>query len=115
MCSSTRSTATASTIARRTTRSAWACPSASDPRSTQMKIMHMLGLLVLVAVAALLVVGGFGFAGQRGLLAVVSAQVTSSDALRNHMQADMMHDALRGDVIAALLAGAQQDEAGIKE
>ncbi|MBN6151056.1 methyl-accepting chemotaxis protein [Xanthomonas sp. AmX2] len=80
-----------------------------------MKIMHMLGLLVLVAVAALLVVGGFGFAGQRGLLSVVSAQVTSSDALRNHMQADMMHDALRGDVIAALLAGAQQDEAGIKE
>lgn len=28
----------------------------------------------------------------------------SSDVLRNHMQADMMHDALRSDVLAAILA-----------
>lgn len=80
-----------------------------------MKIMHMLGVLVLVAALALLALGGVGYNGQRGLLEAIAAQVTSSDALRNHMQADMMHDALRGDVTAGLLAAARQDDAGITE
>ncbi|MDL5366902.1 methyl-accepting chemotaxis protein [Xanthomonas sp. NCPPB 2654] len=79
-----------------------------------MKIMHMLAILVLVAVLALLALGGVGYSAQHGLLSAVAAQVTSSDALRNHMQADMMHDALRGDVTTALLAGSRQDDAGIK-
>ncbi|MEB1527933.1 methyl-accepting chemotaxis protein [Xanthomonas sp. WHRI 7945] len=79
-----------------------------------MKIMHMLAILVLVAVLALLALGGVGYNAQHGLLSAVAAQVTSSDALRNHMQADMMHDALRGDVTTALLAGSRQDDAGIK-
>jgi methyl-accepting chemotaxis protein len=35
-------------------------------------------------------------------------KAVSMDALRNHMQADMMHDALRADVLAAMLAGSQQ-------
>ncbi|CAD7736367.1 hypothetical protein LMG31886_24080 [Xanthomonas hydrangeae] len=78
-----------------------------------MKIMHMLGILVLVAALALLALGGVGYNGQRGLLDAIAAQVTSSDALRNHMQADMMHDALRGDVTAALLAASRQDDAAI--
>ncbi|MFO3703816.1 methyl-accepting chemotaxis protein [Xanthomonas codiaei] len=78
-----------------------------------MKIMHMLGILVLVAALALLALGGVGYNGQRGLLHAIAAQVTSSDALRSHMQADMMHDALRGDVTAGLLAAARQDDAGI--
>jgi len=34
----------------------------------------------------------------------------TASALRNHLEADMMHDALRGDVLAALLA-ADQDRA----
>ncbi len=79
-----------------------------------MKIMHMLGILVLVAVLALLALGGVGYSAQQGLLRSVAAQLTSSDALRNHMQADMMHDALRGDVTAALLAAARQDADGVK-
>ncbi|MBB5863018.1 methyl-accepting chemotaxis protein [Xanthomonas arboricola] len=78
-----------------------------------MKIMHMLGMLVLVAALALLALGGVGYNGQRGLLDAIAAQVTSSDALRNHMQADMMHDALRGDVTAGLLAASRQDDAAI--
>jgi len=80
-----------------------------------MKIMHMLAILVLVAVLALLALGGVGYSAQRGLLNAVAEQVTSSDALRNHMQADMMHDALRGDVTTALLAASRQDAAGIKD
>ncbi|USJ00617.1 methyl-accepting chemotaxis protein [Xanthomonas prunicola] len=78
-----------------------------------MKIMHMLGILVLVAAVALLALGGVGYNGQRGLLDAIAAQVISSDALRNHMQADMMHDALRGDVTAALLAASTQDDKAI--
>ncbi|MEA9828472.1 methyl-accepting chemotaxis protein [Xanthomonas campestris pv. raphani] len=78
-----------------------------------MKIMHMLGVLVLVAVIALLALGGVGYGGQRGLLDEITAQVTSSDALRNHMQADMMHDALRGDVTTALLAASRKDAQAI--
>ncbi|MFY7927045.1 MAG: methyl-accepting chemotaxis protein [Aquidulcibacter sp.] len=34
----------------------------------------------------------------------VSSAVSSKQVLRNHMQADMMHDALRADTLAALLA-----------
>lgn len=75
-----------------------------------MKIMHMLGVLVLMAALALLALGGVGYNGQRGLLDAIAAQVISSDALRNHMQADMMHDALRGDVTAALLAASTKDD-----
>ncbi|RBH60862.1 methyl-accepting chemotaxis protein, partial [Xanthomonas oryzae pv. oryzae] len=75
-----------------------------------MKIMHMLGILVLMAALALLALGGVGYNGQRGLLDAIAAQVISSDALRNHMQADMMHDALRGDVTAALLAASTKDD-----
>ncbi|WP_115555998.1 methyl-accepting chemotaxis protein [Xanthomonas campestris] len=78
-----------------------------------MKIMHMLGVLVLVAVIALLALGGVGYGGQRDLLDEITAQVTSSDALRNHMQADMMHDALRGDVTTALLAASRKDAQAI--
>ncbi|SBV53135.1 chemotaxis protein [Xanthomonas bromi] len=78
-----------------------------------MKIMHMLGVLVLVAALALLALGGVGYNGQRGLLDAITAQFISSDALRNHMQADMMHDALRGDVTAALLAASTHDDNAI--
>jgi methyl-accepting chemotaxis protein len=41
--------------------------------------------------------------------------VTTSTALRNHMEADMMHDALRADVIAALRVGTSGDAAARKE
>lgn len=34
----------------------------------------------------------------------VDRAVVAANVLRNHMQADMMHDALRGDVLAAVLA-----------
>ena len=39
----------------------------------------------------------------------------SSQMLRNHLEADMMHDALRGDVINALLAASEKDEETGKE
>ena len=57
------------------------------------------GYLLLVLAAA--------SAGAWGVISIdsaVSRASTTATALRNHMQADMMHDALRADVLAALLA-----------
>ena len=56
-----------------------------------------------------------GVVGLRGLRTVNATMVTmrtTDVALSNHKDADMMHDALRGDVLAALLA---TDEAALKE
>jgi methyl-accepting chemotaxis protein len=36
-------------------------------------------------------------------------------ALRNHLEGDMMHDALRADVLNALLTAARKDAEGEKE
>ena len=62
--------------------------------------MLLIGLLCLVA-------GGFGIAAfltNRNTQACVKALDTTSIALRQHMQGDMMHDALRADVYASLTA-----------
>lgn len=39
----------------------------------------------------------------------VESQTTFSTAIRNHLESDMMHDALRADVFAALLAESESD------
>ena len=40
---------------------------------------------------------------------------TISTALTNHLEADMMHDALRSDVLSATLAGIKKDESTGKD
>ncbi|WP_204267129.1 hypothetical protein, partial [Escherichia coli] len=35
----------------------------------------------------------------------IAEQATASNLLQNHMKADMMHDAVRADVLGALLGG----------
>jgi hypothetical protein len=63
-------------------------------------------LWALALTAAVLIVG----VGLTGLQAVGTLQAAltevraSGQALRSHMQGDMMHDALRSDVLSALLA-----------
>ncbi len=49
-------------------------------------------------------VGLTGLFGIRSLTRSLNDVQTSGMAIRNHMQADMMHDAMRGDVLASLLA-----------
>jgi methyl-accepting chemotaxis protein len=62
-----------------------------------------LGLTLLVGIA------GYVAAIQ---LSTANGQIsTIGTALRTHMQADMMHDALRADVLAALMASARKDAA----
>jgi methyl-accepting chemotaxis protein len=60
------------------------------------------GVIAIVALAAVSVLGVWGtFEAVKG-----GAQIqTISTAVRNHMEADMMHDALRADVLVALREG----------
>jgi methyl-accepting chemotaxis protein len=56
-------------------------------------------LLIIMAVA-----GGSGLYTSMELSARLRSTNLASEILRNHMEADMMHDALRADVLAALAA-----------
>ncbi|WP_416356804.1 methyl-accepting chemotaxis protein [Aureimonas phyllosphaerae] len=62
--------------------------------------------LLAISVAVLfLIVGGMGLGlwstGRLG--AALDASDTAGDIMQNHMQADMMHDALRADVLSAIV------------
>ncbi len=63
-----------------------------------------LGLLGLAFVLAL---GATGYGAASRLAAGASRLSVDGSALKNQLQADMAHDALRADVLAALLAGAK--------
>ncbi len=74
--------------------------------------MNIRNSLIVSAVASISVAvtaGGIGLAGMNIAASGVDRVHTLADAIRNHMQADMMHDALRGDVLFALRASAQGD------
>lgn len=66
-----------------------------------------LGCLSLAFVMA---IAAAGYWGQEQMRRSMLDTAVSSAALKNQMHADMMHDALRADVLAALLAG-QKPEA----
>ena len=70
-----------------------------------MTITLRLVLLTAISLLSIFVVGGAGLWAERSITAALHENAVASTALRNHMQADMMHDALRGDVLAATLAG----------
>ena len=64
--------------------------------------------LTAAAVAGLLIAAGGVGAGvfaNETLTGALHASTDNAVVLRNHMQGDMMHDALRGDVLASLLVG----------
>lgn len=63
-----------------------------------------LWALALTAALLIAVVGATGLGAVNELRSALSQISTSGQALRAHMQGDMMHDALRSDVLAALLA-----------
>jgi len=64
---------------------------------------RLIGFVALIALMLLLL----GLNGERGMSQAdkgLHSVLTTSHTLRNHLEADMMHDALRADVLAALLA-----------
>jgi methyl-accepting chemotaxis protein len=63
-----------------------------------------LWALALTATALIIGVRLTGLAAVRDMEVALAEVRTSGQALRSHMQGDMMHDALRSDVLAAILA-----------
>ncbi|WP_451973693.1 methyl-accepting chemotaxis protein [Azospirillum endophyticum] len=64
-----------------------------------------MSLLPVSAALALLIVGGIAGSALFFVDGANRQVLTTGEALSNHQTGDMMHDALRADVLAALLAG----------
>ena len=64
--------------------------------------LHTAGALAL---AGLLITGGAGYIGLTQSNDGLTASITATSAVLNQKQADMMHDALRADVLFALMTG----------
>ncbi len=56
-----------------------------------------------IGIVVVVLLGGVGFWGQLRLGKALTENELSVNALRNHMEGDMMHDALRADVLAAFV------------
>lgn len=80
-----------------------------------MSIRSKLIAFALVGIASTCTVGYVGYWGGRQVRAASAKILTTNEALRNHLESDMMHDALRGDVFAALLAETDDSKATVRE
>jgi len=69
-------------------------------RSINARVLQAGAVIFLITA----LVGGAGFWGAVNLSEQISDVDRGARIIRNHMQADMMHDALRSDVLAATLA-----------
>jgi methyl-accepting chemotaxis protein len=77
-----------------------------NPGSGFHQRMRLLGLVTTLCA---LLVGIVALVSQWQLQRAMDTSLVNSAALRNHMEADMMHDALHSDVLGALLAATDQD------
>ncbi len=78
-----------------------------------MTIRTRLLLLCAFSIGAALVSASLGVWGVNDVYSAAETIKTRSSALRNHLEADMMHDALRADVLAALLAESAQERSAV--
>ncbi|MGC5699362.1 methyl-accepting chemotaxis protein [Pseudomonas sp. NFXW11] len=67
-----------------------------------MNIRHNLITSGVISLLAIALVAGLGLWGQSRLAKALGDNELNASALRNHLEADMMHDALRADVLEAL-------------
>jgi methyl-accepting chemotaxis protein len=72
----------------------------------------MSGLLQIGAVFMLILAGQWAISTLTGRISDMSQTLTS---IRHHLEADMMHDAIRGDVMAAFVIAETKGEAGRAE
>ena len=75
-----------------------------------LSIKKRLLLSNCAALAFVAAVGLIGFYGSRTLNTAMKAISLNGSTMKDQLQADQAHDALRGDVMAALLASANGDE-----
>ncbi|MFC3687417.1 methyl-accepting chemotaxis protein [Aquipuribacter hungaricus] len=73
------------------------------------RLATRMGAVVLVATAALAATAGVGLHGLEGTGASAEDLLAASGATRAALEADMMHDAVRADVLSALLADGGQE------
>ncbi|RFO97874.1 methyl-accepting chemotaxis protein [Rhodoferax lacus] len=78
-----------------------------------MKLRSQILGLSLVGVLASVVVGGIGLFSTFDLAAKFDGSVSMGLALQKSQEADMMHDAIRGDVLLALLSAQSKDTEGL--
>jgi methyl-accepting chemotaxis protein len=76
-----------------------------------MKISQRLLFAGAVSIAASIVAGGTGLIGMNVAGNSTDRVTMIAESIRHHMEGDMMHDALRGDVLLALRASAAGDTA----
>jgi methyl-accepting chemotaxis protein len=77
----------------------------------RLSIRHRLLGLSLTGLTFVVLLGAVGY-GATGKLSAARDNITANvSALKAQMSADMMHDALRGDVLRAMLAGLRKDAA----
>ena len=79
-----------------------------------MKIRTQLILLAATSILLVLITGALSVYSKRKVDVALNANTLLTTVLRNHGEADMMHDALRGDVFEAVLSGSRGDAGHIK-
>jgi methyl-accepting chemotaxis protein len=84
-------------------------------RFFEMTIRRQLWLISWLSLGLVLVVGLVGLRSTEAVVEENGRIVTIGAALRLQMQADMMHDALRSDVLAGLLAGVRSQPEAQKQ
>ena len=80
-----------------------------------LSVNQKVGSLVLLASATMLAFAGVVLYEFEQNVKNERDLETISTALTNHLEADMMHDALRSDVLSATLAGIKKDESAGKD
>ncbi len=76
------------------------------------KQLSAFSVVVLVLIALM---GAISLYAVRQLNGALSDVEVSSKAMRNHMQGDMMHDAMRADVLGAQIAATKGDASGLAD
>ena len=80
-----------------------------------MKLQHQILGLGLVGLLAAALVGGTGLRNATQLASAFDNAINMGLALQKSQQADMMHDAIRGDVLLALLSAQTKDAGGLAD
>jgi methyl-accepting chemotaxis protein len=75
-----------------------------------MSIKLRLFMLIGTGALAILLVSLVSYLGNARMASAMTDNETSMTVLGNHLQADMMHDALRADVLSAMLVGLGKSE-----
>lgn len=75
----------------------------------KMSLGKRLFSIILANVMVVLCVAGAGYWGINTLSSSLNSLLVRSTGLRNHLEGDMMHDALNGDVLAALYVSSGVD------